>query len=277
VVAGDSWTSGAVKLSVQGAQIESQFPAELRLPMMDEHVLLTGSIAGNTAEAGLLVDLASGSFGQYAGGLAPLANVYGGGTAYVDAQLSFHEGFRFHIPAGTYPDGLSVTYRGLLGGSLHATGTERSGSLDPRRSNVQQTVWLNLGGPYGGDSFSLSRVAYADDNPLSVMTGLDLTVPLLPAQTDLPADLETSLVLSGSLTVRGGAHNFYPYPDESSSFNSDFAHTLKFTEIDAPVGVTWDSASGVFLSVPEPGTGVLLVLGAGGLWAVSAARRRRRP
>lgn len=275
LLAGESWTAGTATLSVQGVQIGSTLPPELRL-QMNEQFSLAGSIPGNRATAGLIADLASGTFGQYASGVAPQANVFAGGTASVDAELSFHEGFLFRIPAGAYPDGLSVTYRGSLGGSLEAMGIEHSGSAEARRSNVQQTVSVLLTGPYGNADFSLVRVAYANQDPVTVFTDLSLSVPLLPAQTTLAADLETSLVLSGGLAVQGTAPNFFPFPDAVSSFHSDFTQTLKFTGIHAPPGVTWESASGVFLSVPEPGTGVLLVLGAAGLWVLSAGRYRHR-
>lgn len=203
----------------------------------------------------------------------PATALYATGNAGIE-YVTLADSITFHVPVGTYAGGLSATFAGAVLGSIQAVGCTNS-VPNNYCSAGSQVVDASVGGTLGSDNYH--RMLNVDAGGLAA-DGLGehfaLTVQLVGAGAVVGAPLDVAVSVTAMLQSRGSARNTYGYPfgARESMFDADFA--LYFTGIGVADGVTWDSASGVFLAepVPEPGEWALLLSGL----AVIAARLRRR-
>jgi len=206
---------------------------------------------GNNAAARASADLASGSLRTYAWAQYTDPSPYWHTNGQARSQL--REGLLFELAPGHYEDGAVVTVLGYLSGSLAAVGSYPGthATVSCQASFFGRDFEYSASeGPFVGESIQLSA-------PL-ITPGSTLTDPL-----EIPADVYASLVTEAQVK-----------PTEVSSARCDFGGTFRFTEVQVPEGVRWTSESGLFLTIPEPSTWVLLGTAAVVLFACRWRRRR---
>lgn len=151
----------------------------------------------------------------------------------------------FTIPAGTYADGVEVTASGYYSLYLEATGRGQA-----RGSFLASLGDVSLGtGPLQVDGFG-------GIDTLSLAEPFALTLPLIVPGTTLldPLQVSHSIALSYGLTTSlvAGTQGSPALPMSASGWFDGFKGAY-FTSLALNDGnVTWDSASGVFLSDPIP-------------------------
>jgi hypothetical protein len=223
--------------------------------------------AGNFARARFRADLSTGELGAYSETVNafdpdwpdPGSNSWLGARAVSDAQ--FTDTLLFTIPAGTYSGGLVATLTGRMTGQIVLPGVAQGTSV------VGSSSWgvefqRTLGGNNTLDSINESSgLLYAASTPqtYTVDRPFSLQINLLDAGTVLTAP--------GVVDARVTAYIGHPaanavevFPNESASATADFYGSLKLQSVGAPPGVTWTSASNVFL-IPEPSSFLMLLAG----------------
>lgn len=166
------------------------------------------------------------------------------------ADLWLRETVTFHLPAGY--DGGTAVVRMWVDGTVD----------DPRPRGVfaptEVVAQLRLG---AGSSNGQTR-RWNEGAPILDVITLEYT--LLPTAT---APIDQLMSIEAFLRLSSG--------DGDGGYAIDFYNTARL-ELLAPAGITWDSASGVFLSaVPEPAPGLLTFAGLGVLGAAVRLQTRR--
>ena len=225
--------------------------------------------AGNTAEARYTTNLASGAIGAYSyaqSGYDPGSQQWLSARGISDAI--FFDTINFSIPAGYYPSGITATARGRIEGEIVNTGVTSyavgfsSWSAAFQRVLGGNNTYAEFGGwtqfVWGGQTYSTSQPFALSINLLD--PGTTLAAPMFVETT-----VKMSVGQQASNEAEAGSYSGY--------VRTDFFNTANIAALDVPSGVTWSSASGVFLSaVPEPSS--FLTLALGGLGAFLGFRRR---
>ena len=237
--AADFFTAGSVRYAVCDDGLDTEeFFDEIPGAEGRTDVSLEADYAfpcGNNAAARASADLASGSLLTYAWAQYTDPNPYWHTTG--EARSRLREGLLFELAPGHYEDGAVVTVSGYLTGSLHSIGPY---------PGTHATVTCQAS--FHGRDFEFS----SSENSL-VSEPFALTAPLITPGSTLTETLEIPSVVYASLVTEAQVK-----PTEVSSARCDFGGTFRFTEVEAPQGVGWTSESGLFLTIPEPSTWVLL-------------------
>lgn len=266
-------TFGDLSASVAGDQ-ESRQQAGDNVRLLTDQADVSNQALASVANAYYYASLASASLAATASASAQAELFQAEGNANVNS-VSFFDRLTFSIPAGTYASGLSATFHGIAAGSMEVEGCTNPPLSLNNCSSGFQVFNARAGGPIDSDSFDARVDVDAESNAADSLGSLfALRVSLLAADQTLLAPLDVAVAVSAYLQTGGSARNTYGYEfgAKQSLFNSNA--TLHFTRIESPEGVTWGSASGVFLSqpIPEPESWALLAAGL----VVLAMRRRSR-
>jgi hypothetical protein len=160
----------------------------------------------------------------------------------------------FTVPAGYYPQGVTVTSSAFLTGTINHNGdiTQAEYNFTARFGGIQ----CNAGAVYAqgvvSEHFLLEKKI--------VWEGATLV-----ESTKFLVDVMGYLHVG--VTAGSG-------PD-SRSVTADFTHSAGFLSVETPPGVTWGSESGVFLSQQIPLPGSLILLGSG-LLGLAGWRRLKK-
>lgn len=222
------------------------------------------------ASAWYSASLASATLASYAAARADPATDYGSGAHAEVRPVGFADLLSFWIPAGTYATDLRVQFHGFTQGSLSSLGCR---GATGNCSGGYQIASFSAGGPLGSDQHYERKDVDAGSNAAAGMNAFFvLDLPLLGATT-LAAPRVVDVSVSASLVSVGSALNTYAYLGSTTTM---FAGDLwgGFTRLDLPEGLSWSSASGVFLSqpIPEPASALLLLAGLA-LTGAAVARR----
>ncbi len=193
---------------------------------------------GNNAYARTYANLASGALRTYAWAQYVEPNAYWHTRGESRAQV--RDTLTFVVAPGHYADGAVVTVSGRLSGWL-----EGIGSYPGTHGKV------NCQASFLGKEFE-----FVSDLNLVVNEYFQLGAPLINPGSTIENPLEIQAVIYASLYSEAQVK-----PSEVSTALSDFGGTFQFSELKVPDGVTWTSESGLFLTVPEPSTLVLLSMG----------------
>lgn len=192
--------------------------------------------------------------------------------------MSVADDLYFTIPAGNYPDPLKVQISGLVHGYISASGNYSAhatftAALGTPANPAIPAAW-QLGEPYANG-------AHIMNTALTVYEPFSLQATLLKPGTSLAQSktvgLRLGLVLGDGGTISAYTPVVWPDPHVAGAAQSMFGNTLRIYDLQVPVGVTWTSSSGVFLTdiqpIPEPSVAILMTLG---LACVGAVTRRLR-
>jgi hypothetical protein len=231
----------------------------------------------NFGQARFRADLATGQLGSFslvANALDPDwpypgANSWLGARAVADAQFS--DTLFFTIPVGTYANGLVARLNGRMNGQIALPGVAQGDS------------------PIGFSSWGVEfqRILGGNNNFATINESTGVLLSTTAPQTyviDTPFTLQINLLDPGTVLTapvvvdarvsayigRPFANEVEVFANESAVAEADFYDSLKLQSVGVPAGVTWTSASQVFL-VPEPGSLLMLLAG---LPLVLWARRR---
>jgi hypothetical protein len=204
------------------------------------------SEAGNYASLGFVADIGRGMVSAYTtavGGMIDSYNIYVA-TARVE-HIVMQDELIFVIPPGDYPDGLYARLEGrCVGGYSSTAGAGSQIQCDAWISNdIFQTGILEVGIGDSGDHWFdeeftlLGRIVHPGAH-YSIEVEVQVTV-----NASMHRCLNWAVEYNpGGGYITGSGHN-------------DFCGGLQFTVFEPPEGITWWSASGVFMSgavsVPE--------------------------
>lgn len=192
-------------------------------------------------------DLQRGRVGTFAQGLRPAVAYIPGAVAH--AKAGFWETLDFTIPSGEYPNGLVAVLHGRLTGQMTAWGWYGAGTP---WSYASQTVTVAFSGPAGAPPsattvLNYSKTVMQPESPFGLSQLFELKTWLaLPGERYAsPRRRQVSLAatLEGYASALGGIA-----AEESTEACSDFGASAQLLAVEAPPGVTWTSASGVFLA-----------------------------
>jgi len=210
-----------------------------------------GSLA--TGEVGAYVDAENGLyFGEWL-------------EASAEAVVTIGDTLYFHVPAGLYPEGVEVSATGFVKGYLKESYWAQS-----RFSFYAQ---------FGSDEYEVSRnfEGYGEsiwtiDDVFTLTSWLVAPGTYLNSDQIFQLGVQVSLGEPASLIASTTANGMFG--DKESTYGTvDFWNTGGITSITVPTGVTWTSASGVFL-IPIPTTIVLMGSGLLGLLGIGIRQRR---
>lgn len=194
------------------------------------------------AESGYVTNLSTAQVGTFmsASDLDPDSYDSAPG-AYALARFDDH--ISFTVPEGTYPAGVYASLAGFAIGHLEAVG-EVGGLYASARAQIT----LN----FGLDSFVLTETAKGiGPTAIDINQTFTLVAQLVAPGQSVPAGgLQTNHYVSAYLQTNGVALHAYGYVNvpDSSWMIGDLYSGAGFTSLSVPVGVTWSSESGVFLS-----------------------------
>lgn len=170
------------------------------------------------------------------------------GETLSETWVQLHDTIYFNIPAGTYADGVAAVVRGHVEGSMADSKYGQS--------------FFGFSAVLGEEYVLQSRGDHTEAHDEIFNENFTLTDMLVHPGTTLNADLT---VRQGFTMDFGGPGDLVastlgnPSPtltNSQSAFTSalvDFENTGRILDLSVPDGVTWTSASGVFLSeVPLP-------------------------
>lgn len=226
----------------------------------------------NIALAGFNYDLAHGAIGAFAQAnnnrqydWSTLSwRYYDNAAAYTGVSVA--DDLYFTIPAGNYPDPLKVQISGLVHGYISASGNYAA----------HATFKAALGNPVNpaipaawqlGENYAMG--AHITNTALVVDELFSLEATLLKPGTNLAESktvgLRLGMVLGDGGTISAQTPVVWPDPHVAGSAQSMFGNTLRIYDLQVPLGVTWTSSSGVFLTdiqpIPEPSVALLMTLG----------------
>lgn len=229
------------------------------IPIMDEDILVgqthllaeytkTGAAdAGNYGHVRYGADISTGRVQFYAYSVGGVSEFYPSqctATARVE-NISFYDDLFFTVPAGFYPDGVTVSLSGHLKGTVW--------------SEVGAGARMNCYVSFGAQTFStpIHEVGVDEEGSIILDEGFTLDITLVAPGATL------NQVTEYSKFVRAGLYNgriwsvFYNTGQgyvtgaaEGNFLGGD--NGLQITDLDVPPGVQWHSDSGVFLSYPAP-------------------------
>lgn len=243
----------------------------------DDLTVYGSSGAGNYGQARFSADLQTGKLEAYS--YAATGLDAGPPRQWLGAQAtsaaSLFDTLSFRIPAGDYANGLVAELHGRM------TGTILLPALEPEPWNVGTVVGFSSWGvefqrQRGGDNTwdyirQSTGFLYATTAPQTHTfdTPFTLQINLLDTKTVLsaPAVVDTWVT---AYIGRAAANQVAVYAQHSASAAADFSHSLRLESVGVPDGVTWTSASTVFL-IPEPASYLMLLAG---LPLLLLARRR---
>lgn len=237
----------------------------------------------NVAWAGVHYDLAQGAIGAFA--QANNNRQYDWSTLswrYYDNAAAFTgvsvaDDLYFTIPAGSYPDPLKVQISGLINGYISASGNYAAHAIVKAGLGVPKNPAIPAAWQLG-DNYSSG--AHITNTAMFVNELFNLEATLLKPGTSLAESKTVGLRLGLSLgdggTISAQTPVVWPDPHLAGGAQSLFGSTLRIYDLQVPVGVTWTSSSGVFLTdiqpIPEPSAALLMTLG---LSFVSVITRKR--
>lgn len=196
---------------------------------------------GDFAIGAYYANLATASLGTNAYSYGDGDQCGGDGGASCKAYASFFETFTFDIAAGTYTEDLYVTLYGHLDGTIGSYGS----------ATAYQKWNFALASSLGGDTFNDGNTQYNQ----SIDTDFSLTAMILRSGTynnDRTVTATLSSYLKSVTSVPTLSNS-----TEGAWADVDYYSTGQFLSLVTPDGVTWTSASGVFLTdVPTTGTTV---------------------
>jgi hypothetical protein len=277
-------TAGTMYVGTTDGYNNPVFP-EVPAVLLAESTQTTHSAGHSMADASIWASLASAQLVTHAAATAKPADAYGAGAAAMVEPVSFKDRLSFLIPASGYANDLRLRLSGFAAGSLQAEGCQNG--VPNSCSNGYQIISFHIGGSYGGQDYS-RRLDVDAGGASSQLLGdrFTLDIRLLPAGA-FENDVTVDVAVEAYMISRGMALNTYSYPFGASKtlFAADFGAAFTDLEVTGAMaagprsgsGITWTSASGVFLSqpVPEPDTWALMLMG--GLVTVAAVRRRQQP
>lgn len=208
-----------------------------------ESEIIEGS-RGNFGEASFMIDLAKGHLGTFveaSNGFAYKDDVFWAGMA--EAYARFEDTLNFMIPTGIYRSGLSVTLRAKIEGRVHV-----DGSLPTLPVTAYQSYDIMLASPLHRED--LSHMA-TEKTPASgnytIEKSVDLTVQLLENGTIL--EEPTNVTAYFAAKMAGITRTTRSVQQRALA---DFYSSLRVIALEVPEGITWTSASGVFLrDIPD--------------------------
>ena len=256
------YTVGTIRVSLHEYDtVERSSGLQSTTSIADGESLL-GS-AGQYAEAMYYGDLSTGTVGAY----VYAVNGFDGKRWWqssASTTVKIFDTLSFTIPAGDYPEGVAVTATG------HVEGTRWDSALGQSRFSFE----ASLGNAYYSlrQDIGLSEPhydVYSEDFTLTDWIFLPGTH--LSEDTVRVRDVVISLGLPASLVASTGGD----YLGVETFAGVDFYNTGSFYSLSVPTGVTWTSASGVFL-VPEPISSILFVTGGATLAFRRYMKRKKR-
>jgi hypothetical protein len=160
--------------------------------------------------------------------------------ARASTGTGWEDTLRFKVPAGSYPDGLKVEASGSVGGHVGKSGAG---------TEAFAGFFARLGSEPSGSFSGKVELQSSDDNQVVVVDApFVLEVTLIPPGTVL----SDSIIVERHITAGFGdpslAANTWAGGIYEAWSQSDFASSLSVDAITVPPGVTWTSASGVFLT-----------------------------
>ncbi|MGB5398540.1 MAG: hypothetical protein WBN96_15445 [Gammaproteobacteria bacterium] len=233
---------------------------------LSDYLALQGN-ANNVAISQYYADLATGGLGaqSYAVNGQDTNGNWLGSLAITEVDM--FDTLYFTVPAGTYSQGVDVVANGWVNGSLSRIGT------------VGGTASSSFVAEFGaGSTYSFDEVINRinEETDWSISDNFTLSQTLVAPGTTLTSDeifsrrIWISFGAQASLT----ASTLDAVASGSVYANSDFFNSARISSIQTPGGVTWTSASGVFLSaVPVPAA--IWLFGSGLLGLIGVARRNK--
>lgn len=177
----------------------------------------------------------------------------GGGWADATA-VTMKDRLTFTVPAGHYDAGVVAVLKGDISGRIEA--------------GSRGTAWVGTAIVFGSAGVQHS---WTENDASVVFFPFELQHTLVTPGSTLSTSRNYVLDTYGELTL-----NVNSGSQQLGSTTADFGHSLRFSSLDVPDGVTWTSSSGKFLTaVPEPSTIALLAAGAIGFLAYGWRRRKR--
>ena len=271
VHAGEYRTLAALEANASGGSSDVANRGYLEEVLRIDSVYAEGP-AGNSASLASRVDFARGALaigGDSNNAYAAADDRYLGANA--TGVVALRETLSVVLPAGFYADALSVRVPTRVTGAIVTSGPAEG--LNFVNGLVRWDLSLfNISGAGGpGTSYTNNTGFVSRTDSTAVDELVDLVAELVPAGTDLAVDTTFEFQLDAQLWVIRN-ESFSPFAPNSSEV--DFASTLRFLAVETPLGLSYDSASGVFLSaVPLPPA--IAVLGLPVLLLARAGVRRR--
>jgi len=188
--------------------------------------------------------------------------------ACASTLIEMYDTLHFTVPAGTYDQGVNVVAQGWVDGGLS------------RMGDYGGTAIASFGADFGsgiGSNYSFNKRIDRNNGETgwSISDNYALSSTLVSPGSTLSSDQTFSRSIRlyfGLPTILTASTEDNVLPTGSSFANADFFNTAGISSIVTPSGVTWTSASGVFLSqatpVPVPSSLLLLcegILGTAGL------------
>ncbi len=205
--------------------------------------------AGNYGHVHYAADLATGRVQAYAfsqGRVTDFWPYHFAATGKVE-RICVRDEITFVVPAGTYPEGVTVTLHGTFKGSLWSE----------VGAGAQTLASVNFGA--AGFNVSLDPVGIQEAGTRFYDEVLELSLELVSPGNHLDQDTSFSrdlIARIGPMTIWSVALNtgngYVSGAAEGQFFDGD--NGVSITDLEVPQGVTWYSESGVFLShlVPAP-------------------------
>jgi hypothetical protein len=198
--------------------------------------------ADNYAEARYFVDLHRRAMGSYAYCRGSVENFWPYGftaTGRVE-RIAFDLDFTFTVPAGTYATGVDVSIEGSVGGTLWANYAASS--------QVQYTVL------WGTDLLSPGLIKIENDATatITIRDPFTLTHQIVAPGTVLGSPQQYTVGLSAGIydnmtaSVREGTSPNYV----TGSAGVNMYTGIRFGDVIAPPGVTWETPDSLFMDPP---------------------------
>jgi len=205
-------------------------------------------------DARYFADLATGTLGAFAfaeNGCDP--GCLSWTLSQAEAQVRMQDTLAVVVPAGYYEQGVYAELRGVIEGSLWA-----SSPYDP-------LVWALLDWEVKANAFRNHDRIVVNDQLLPVEAPVSIDLRLVGPGESVWEQTTFEVLVSAKLET-----SVYPHSlSTDANAGSDFYGTLRIDSFTVPQGVSWTSASGVFL--PEPANAAQI---AAALAALFALRRR---